>query len=392
MRVIVAGAITVEPFSAGIAWDWIQLALGLKRLGHDVLLVEQLRPDWGVDSAGCRTSYATCVNRERFVRLMRRFGLGPQSCQLCSGTDSTTGLSRGELTAWARSADLLLNISGHADDERILQGVRVRAYLDQDPVFTQLWAAEYGKDLGLHRHDVFFTVGLDVGTPRCPMPTAGVAWHPIVPPIVSELWTPVRAPDAAPFTTVASLTGYAELEFEGRPYGPKYSQFQRFARLPVKTRETMEVALKAFRADDPLIEEMRRGGWVIRDGGGRMGMDRYRRFIGESKAEIGIAQQAYVDGRSGWFSDRSAHYLAMGKPVLAQATGFEDHLPVGEGLIPFVDEDSALEGIAAICRDYDRHCAAARRLAERFFDFREVIPPLLEACRTASEHAGAARE
>lgn len=384
MRVIVAGALSLEPFAAGIAWDWIQIAIGLKRLGHEVLFLEQLRPDWAVDRAGRPTTYRESVNRERFVRVMERFGLWESCCQLYGEREATTGLSVKDALEWAESADLLLNVSGHLDDREVLGRVRTRAYLDQDPVYTQLWAAEYQKDLGFDHHDVFFTVGLKIGEPGCPIPTAGVRWHSTLPPIVSDLWEPVVAPDTAPFTTVASISGYAGLEFEGRSYGSKYTQFYRFAELPMLSSQTMEVRLKAFRKEDPLIAEMEKGGWVVRHGRGRVGMEQYREYLAASKAEIGIAQQAYVEGRSGWFSDRSAHYLATGKPVLAQATGFEDHLPVGEGLLPFSDVASALEGISAINRDYERHCRAARRIAEDHLDYREVLPPLLEACRTES--------
>lgn len=388
MRVIVAGALSVEPFSAGIALDWIQVVIGLERLGHEVLFVEELRADWPVDRFGRPASYEKSVNRQRFADLMKRFGLQDRSCQLYAPNGATTGLSRKDLQAWVEGADLLLNMSGHLEDARVLDRVPVKAYVDQDPVYTQLWAAEYGEDLGFDRHDLFFTVGLEIGTSRCPIPTAGVTWHPTLPVIVSDLWTPSDAPDSARFTTIASLSGYAELAFEGRSYGPKYTQFERFADLPRRANETLEATLKAYRPGDPLIHQMLKGGWTIREGGAQVGIDRYSAYIAQSKGEMGIAQQAYVESGSGWFSDRSAQYLAMGKPVLAQATGFEHHLPVGTGLLAFSDGASALEGIAAINADYSRHSRAARMLAERFFDYRAVLPPLLETCRSAAPSIG----
>jgi hypothetical protein len=377
---------TVEPFSAGIAWDWIQIAVGLGRLGHDVYFVEELESSWAVDHSGRPTSYAACVNRPRFMALAERFGLGERACQLYDGGRATTGLSLAELMRKAEGADLLLNVSGHLREKRVLERVARRAYLDQDPVYTQLWVTEYGEDLGFGDHDVFFTVGLDIGSPTCPIPTAGVRWHPMLPPVVLDFWAPATEAHTDRFTTVASLTGYAELRFEGRRYGSKYAEFRRLAELPRMTGQTLEVALKAFREDDDLIRAMRLGGWTIADGGEVDGLEKYRAYIAASRAEIGVAQQAYVAGRSGWFSDRSAHYLASGKPVLAQATGFERHLPVGRGLLAFATADEAKQGIDAINADYDVHCTAARELAEEHLDYRAILPPLLDACMSPRPH------
>ncbi len=389
MRILVAGALTIEPFSAGIAWDWIQIAVGLERLGHEVYFVEELKKGWAVDRAGRRSSYAGSVNRPRFTALVERFGLGERACQIYDRGRATTGLSLAALLAGAEDADLLLNVSGHLKDPRILELVPRRAYLDQDPVYTQLWVAEYGKDLGFEDHDVFFTVGLDVGTPACPIPDAGVSWHPMLPPVVVDFWEPSDSGETGHFTTVASLTGYAELGFAGRSYGSKHAEFRRFADLPRRAGQPLEVALKAFREDDPVIREMRAGGWKISDGSEVDGLDKYQAYIAASRAEIGIAQHAYVAGRSGWFSDRSTHYLATGKPVLAQATGFERHLPVGRGLLSFATADEARGGIEAINADYRAHCEAARELAEVHLDYRAILPSFLDACMSARPHGTA---
>lgn len=390
MRILVAAALTLEPFSAGIAWDWIQILVGLERLGHDVYFVEALEPGWAVDRKGRRASYRDSVNRRRFASLTERFGFRDRACQLYDGGRETTGLGLPALLRVAEDADLLLNISGHLADRRILERVSVRAYVDQDPVYTQLWRAEYGKDLGFGHHDVFFTVGLEVGRPACPVPAGDVQWHHLLPPVVPDLWAVREAPRGRPFTTVASLTGYATLRHAGRRYGGKYHEFARFKDLPRMTDQPLEVALKAFREDDPLIRGMREAGWRITDAGALGGLSEYQAYLAGSRAEIGIAQEAYVDGRSGWFSDRSTHYLATGKPVLAQATGFERHLEVGEGLIAFSTPGEARDGIEAVNSDYRRHCRAARELAEGPLDYRAVLPPVLEACHRPGR-SGAAR-
>jgi hypothetical protein len=380
MRILVGAVISLHPFSAGIAWDWMHYAVGFRKLGHDVFFVEEVAPDWCVDREGRRCRFEDSVNRSSFRDTMDRFGLSERSCQVYDRGRSTFGLSRQALTAVARSADLLVNVSGHVRSDWILGSVRRRAYVDQDPVFTQLWNAEYGKDLDFGRHDVFFTVGLDIGTPRTTIPDCGLTWHHTVPPVVLEWW-PVR--EAAPggcFTAIASWSGYGDLSYRGEWYRTKYDEFMRFAELPERTGRPMELLLKGHRDSDPGIRRLRAHGWAVSDASRVRTLSTYQDTIAASLAEIGVAKGAYVNGRSGWFSDRSAHYLASGRPVLAQATGFEHHLPTGQGLLAFRTLEDAVEGVSAIHRDYRAHCRAARQIAEEHLDSSKVLPQLLEDC------------
>jgi hypothetical protein len=142
----------------------------------------------------------------------------------------------------------------------------------------------------------------------------------------------------------------------------------------------MEAALKGYSEDDPDLRPLRDGGWSLFDAARLADLSAHREYIAGSRAEVGIAKHAYVHGRSGWFSDRSAVYLASGKPVLTQATGFERHLPAGRGLVAFADADEAVAGVESINRDYPAHCRAARALAEEYLDHRKVLPAMLEAC------------
>lgn len=391
MRILFSAAISQEPFSPGIAWDRIHWLHGLRELGHEVYFVEELQPEWAVDSQGEPTPYAASMNRRRFVELMERFDFSDRACQLYAGGEATSGLELARLLKAAEGADLLLNMSGHLKDRRVLERVAVRVYLDVDPVYTQLWVAEYGEDLGFGDHDLFFTVGLEIGRADCPIPSAGVRWRHFLPPVVPELWPLSRTPGAGDFTTVASLTGFSELRHGGRRYGSKYPEFRKFAGLPSAADAPLEVSLKAFREEDPVIRAMRSGGWKIADAGRIAGLDEYRAYIARSRAEIGIAQEAYVAGSSGWFSDRSAQYLTAGRPVLAQATGFERHLPVGRGLLAFSTMDEAVAGIEEIDADYAGHCEAARRIAEERLSYRVVLPRFLEACAAGPPRGAAPR-
>jgi hypothetical protein len=378
MIVIVGAVISLPPFSPGMAWNWLQFVLGLQRLGHTVYFVEEIEPEWCVDRRGRESAYATSLNRALFQTTMSRFGLMNRACQLYDGGRDTTGLTLSTLMAVARKADLLVNMSGHVKAETLLSKVRRRVYVDQDPVYTQLWATEYGQDAGLAHHDLFFSVGLNIGTRHTTVPDAGRSWHPLLPARVLEL-APFRRDGASEhFTTLASLSGYGDVRYRGRWYRSKYTEFARFAELPRRTGRPFEVVLKRYRWDDPVVRALEGNGWLVSGGDRIRDVAGYRRFIARSRAEIGIAKHAYVRGRSGWFSDRSADYLAAGKPVVAQSTGFERWLPTGRGLLSFGNLDQAVAAIEAVDRDYEEHCRAAREFAVEFLDYRKVLPPMLE--------------
>ena len=378
MRVVLGAVTSIPPFSAGMAWNWMNLAVGLRRLGHDVWYVEEVEPSWCVDRRGRPCDFERSVNRELFAGLVERFELGGRASQVYNRGEATTGVPFRKLLAGVRGADVLVNMAGHVKTEEILDSVQHRVYVDQDPVFTQLWSAEYRADLGLDRHDAFFSVGLNIGTPHTEIPDCGRRWHHVLPPVVLDLWPPRIDPACARFTTVASWGSFRDVQYRGAWYGSKHREFERFAGLPRRAGQELEVALRRYDDEDPTIRLLRSNGWAITDTSQVGAVDSYRDFIAQSRAEIGIAKHAYVAARSGWFSDRSAHYLASGKPVLAQSTGFERCLPTGEGLLAFSDLDEAVAGIEAINGRYGAHCQAARELAREHLDHRKVIPRMLE--------------
>jgi len=123
---------------------------------------------------------------------------------------------------------------------------------------------------------------------------------------------------------------------------------------------------------------LNRHGWQLLDPGEVAGTpDAFRTFVQDSRAEFGIAKSGYVAANCGWFSDRSICYLASGRPVLAQETGFSAFLPTGEGLLAFETENDVLRGIEQLDHDYEKHCRAARRIAEEYFDANRVLGRLL---------------
>jgi hypothetical protein len=281
-------------------------------------------------------------------------------------------------------ADLFLNLSGSCWLRDAYRGARVKAYVDTDPGYSQakLAAVEAGTaDESVHfsadlirKHDVFFTLGEAIGTPGCTIPTVGLRWLPTRQPIALDLW-PVRAAPEGAFTTVLSW----KIEplpptLDGQVYGGKDVEFARFRELPARTPETLEMALSGAA---PRAEIMA-AGWRLRDARDVSStMTDYRDYLLASRGEWSVAKNVYVATRSGWFSTRSAAYLACGKPVVVQDTGFPAFVPPGPGLHAFATLEDAVGALAAIRRDYAGACRHAREMAETHFRAERVCERLL---------------
>lgn len=378
MRIVLGGVIS--RFFPGEVLLHRQHVEGLRRLGHEIVWIEQLEPRACVDRLGRPTDYEHCVNREGFVRAMSHLGLEASSAQLYDGGAETVGLSLPALLDLVSSADLLLNFSGHVRHTEILARVPRKAYMDPDPAFTQLWHAAYGARLGLEDHDVFFTRGVNIASGRSGLPDCGVAWHPLMPPLVTELWPAPEEHTTRSFTTVAAWGRYGDLEWKDRWYRSKNSEFARFAALPSASALEFGLALTGREYDPEVADALVLGGWDLVPGRSLSSIRQYLAFIQGSGAEIGIAKHAYVEGRTGWFSERSTQYLASGKPVLVQDTGLEGVLPTGLGIVTFGTLDEAVAGAQEIASNYSKHSRAARELAAEHFDHRRLLPRLLDRC------------
>jgi hypothetical protein len=373
LRIVVSGMIAAVPHHGGATWAVLQYLLGFARLGHEVTFAEELDPSALDEGHSESVSYMRAV--------AARFGLAERWALLGGGTRDTAGLGYDELRAIARGTDVLVNISGSLTDEELLAPIPVRVYLDLDPAFNQLWDAS-GIDMRFGPHTHFATVGQAIGTPHCPVPTSGRDWIPTLPPVVLEHWPRadrMEGPGAGAFTTVGNWRGYGSVEHEGVHYGQKAHSMRPLMEIPGRTDAVLRPALDVHPGESRDLEALDRNGWHLLDPGAvARDPDSYRAFVAGSLAEFGVAKSGYVLSRCGWFSDRSACYLASGRPVLAQDTGFGRWLPAGEGLLAFSGVDDAVAGIEAICSDYERHSAAARRLAEEHLDSDTVLARLLE--------------
>ncbi len=375
--VAISGSIAQRPRRAGHAWVFLSYLLGFRGLGFEVLFLDRL--DAGmVDANESGASARSSRGARWLVETMRAAGLEDAYCLLLGDGLETVGISRGEALARLAGAELLLDFNGFLGDEELLAAARRRVYLDIDPGFAQMW-----DDLGLADpfagYDDFVTVGANVGAGGCAVPTGGRRWIPTRQPVVLERW-PRAAPGRA-FTSVGSWRGpFEPVEHGGRSYGLRVHEFRRFAGLPGLVDAPFELALDIDDEDVADRRLLREDRWGLADPERVAGdLDSYRSYVQGSMAEIAIAKEMYVATRGGWFSDRSASYLASGKPVLAQDTGFGDSLPSGEGLLTFSTLEEARAGAEEIGRDLPRHSAAARAIAEEFFASERVLAELLEA-------------
>jgi hypothetical protein len=365
--VIVSGALANKPGNGGNAWTRLSWVRGFQRLGCEVFFVEQLPP-----------GSLAAAPEKYFREVMEQFGLAEYAA-LLAGNEVLCGLPLTELVGRAGESALLFNLSGHLTQPDIFSAAPCKVYYDDDPGFTQFWHAAGNAGARLAGHDFHFTIGENIGSPDCVIPTGEIHWRHTRAPVGLTDW-PVCPPKALDrFTTIASWRGaFGPVAYGGKTYGLKCHEFRKFFTLPSLVKQNFEVALQIHPADQKDLAALLAHGWkIIEPGSVASSPDDFRRYVQTSGAEFSPAQGIYVDTNSGWFSDRTARYLASGRPALVQETGFSRHIRTGEGLLSFRTLEEAAEGAARIAGDYERHCRAARQVAEEFFDADKIIRQLV---------------
>lgn len=436
MRVIVTGLIAQHRSMGGVAWDYLNVVLGLQRLGHEVYYIED-SGEWPYLESGPIDQDWIAHDVSGHVRYLattfEAFSLGDRWAYRFPIRDEWYGMADQRRNEVIGSADVLLNVSGTLDYPDKYRSVARLVYIDTDPVFTQVALAE-GRELLVRRgalnlvicapgetpdetllagwtreeklrrrvdlHDIHFTVGetLD-GT----LPDSGHEWLPTKHPITLSEWRSERRHRGV-YTTIANWTSYKPVRCGDRTFGQKDVEMIRFIGLPDAVAPvTLEIAMSkvhhlgwqsehqyvlssAGHDSIDLTREtphslLRRYGWQIVPAGEECGdFTRYRDYILASKGEVSVAKHGYVSGRAGWFSGRSACYLAAGRPVIVQDTGLGAVLPSGEGVLPFSTMADAVEAVREVEGAYERHARAASAIAEEFFDSDKVLPNILARC------------
>jgi hypothetical protein len=387
-RIVVSGYMIRHPVAGNIL-AYIQYVLGLHRLGHDVVYIEESGWPYSCYDPTDRQWHAYPTAGLPIVRgLCRDLGADVPVIYVDRESGRVDGADASDVAEILRRADLLLNVGGVCWlDEFELCGCR--ALVDLDPMFTQ--ANMFGAKL-LDQYHAHFSYGANIGREACTIPTGGVDWLPTVPPVVVDIWPWAMPADDAPMTTIANWSAYGALEYEGRRYGQKDVEFLKIIDLPARVSRTLELAISG--ADETTWSRLRAAGWQLRDAGEEVSSDiaTYQSYIRGSRGELSAAKEAYVRTRSGWFSDRSACYLASGLPVVVQDTGFTDWLPAGDGVIPFTTLDEAAAAIERVESGYEQQRKSARAIAEGVFSHTAVLPRMIElALERRPEKAGGMR-
>jgi hypothetical protein len=379
IRVVLAGYLVRYPLG-GYAWQALHFLAGFRALGCEVFFYE--------DSAYYAYAYvpgAAAMHAEGYeygvevaAAFFGRHGFGDAWAFWDAGADRCFGASAERTRAALNDADLFVNLGGV---NRIARERRPRAtsvYVDLDPAYTQLRLAEGDVLLRaiLGEHDAHFTLGENIGTPECRIPAEGFTWRPIRQPVPAELWTPCEPVADAAFTTIGKWDSAGrDLRFAGEVFSwRKRPQWFRYLELPQRTGERFQVAMDVAPDDR---RSLAAEGWEVVDPlQVSSDPERYRDFIRGSKGEFTVAKDVNVRLASGWFSDRGACYLAAGRPVVNQDTGFGRRLPVGCGLFAFRTLADAVAAVHAVAGDYAEHCRAARVLALEHFAPARVLAPV----------------
>jgi hypothetical protein len=382
---------------AGVGWQVLQYLEGFRRLGHLVFYLEDTQrwpydpvQDTVCDDAGPAVSYVAA--------LMERVGLEDAWAYRDVAADGRLhGASERELGRALSDADVLVNLSGVTvlRDEHLR--IPVRVYLETDPVLPQIEVAQ-GREftidfLAAHTHH--FSYGENFGAPDCLVPIERFEYGPTRPPIVLDWWASGAQEldgDRRPFTTIANWRQSSkDIEWNGELLRwSKHAEFERFIGLAERIRTPIELALAFPPEDSATVAQFQAAGWGIRPARPlSQDLDSYRDFVRGSRGEFSVAKAQNILLRSGWFSDRTACYLAAGKPAIVQDTGFDCALPTGEGLLKFSTIDEAVVAFEAVEADYARHALAAREIAAGHLRAEAVLSALLNEVTSSPVHASA---
>jgi GT2 family glycosyltransferase len=365
---------------AGVVWQTIHYALGFERLGCEVFYVEAhgCTPRNFIEQRGDDG----CARAADFISgVMNRFGFGDRwAYDPLWNDDRTFGKTREQLRALYASADAVINLHGGTEPAEE-HGSRL-IYIETDPVELQieLYNGLPRTEAFLAPHAAFFTFGENLGAPDCLLPLPRrFRFKPTRQPVLMDFWENAARPPAEVFTTIGNWKQpYREVHFRGdRFQWSKHAEFMKFIELPARTGQAFELALSAYDACDRDFLEGK--GWRVTHGlDVSTDIDRYRDYVGSSRGEFTVAKEQNIRLRSGWFSDRSATYLAAGRPVVTQDTAFGNTLPTGLGLHSFSTLDDLAAAIESINADYPRHCRVAQEIARDFFSHEVVLGAILD--------------
>lgn len=376
MATIVLSVYMVREPLGGVIWWTLQWVAGLHRLGHDVWVIEKATHPYACfDLSSNLMTDDSRYGMKIAAAALERFGL-ENRISFVDYSGTFHGLSRSAVASALESADVFLDIGNHGAWLEEADRCGVRVLVDGEPGYTQMrMVSDAQRKPASAQYDYYYTNGANVGSANFAGPTAGHTWRHVFNPVMTSALAVERPPIGAPFTTVMNWQSHSHLEFEGRTYRQKDVEFERFIDLPNRVSVSMEVAVAG---DNTPTARLASRGWHIRDAHSiTTSVDSYLEYIRSSAGEFAVCKHVFVATHAGWFSDRSATYLASGRPVVIEDTGIRNYVPCGEGLFAVDSVDEAAAAIQQIMADYPRHSRAARRVARECLDTGVVLRKFL---------------
>ncbi len=377
-KIIVTGILFSYPL-AGVTWQFLHYLIGLQRLGYDVYYIED-SSRWPYNPWLREVIEDPAHNIANVAPALEQYGFGDRWAFRAGGPgEACYGMTDHRIDALYRDADAMLNVTGSQEILPQHMVIKRRIYVESDPVAAQVSLAhgDTGTLEALAAHDVHFSFGENLGSADCRVPVQKFEWLPTRQPVVLDAWTSPSSAQCEHYTTIMTWSNSGkDIVWDGDTYyWSKDREFRKYLDLPGQRPVRFEMAM----SEDPEIESMLRShGWRLADALHISGeASRYRNFISNSRAEFTVAKDQYVRMRTGWFSDRSASYLAAARPVITQDTAFGKTLPTGRGLFAFQSMEDVLAAVDAIESDYSAHCRAAREIAAEYFDAVKVLASLM---------------
>jgi hypothetical protein len=412
LRIIVTGLVGLYPVG-GVAWDYLQYVIGLAKLGHDVYYYEDtwrwpyhpLEKQYTADGS-YSAKYIGDFFKDYAPELKDKW-------HYFHLHETSFGIDRVAFNEVAKQADLFLNISGACAIPEQLSPQCIKVFLDTDPGYNQIvfserfsWSENVGRWCqNVAEHDRHFTYAENIHNNDCLIPSIGFNWKTTRMPIVRGLWDlppiSLKGSKPAPWTTVMSWNAFkGKLIYQEVEYKSKGAEFEKFMSLPKRIKVPFFIAVGGIttpfkwfekhdwrlvsrflseRARQRKFKQLGSYGWQVGEAPNLTSSpQQYCELIANSRGELSVAKNVYVALHTGWFSCRSACYLAAGKPVVVQDTGFSSILPTGAGIMPFLTLEEAVAAIETVEGDYERHAKAARVIAEEYFDSDKVLNQFIE--------------
>jgi hypothetical protein len=378
-KIIVFGILFWYPL-AGVTFQFLHYLLGLRRLGYDPYYIED-SGRWIYDPKLNDLSPDAGGNIAAVLPMLRAHGFADRWAFRGNYPDGKCyGMSEEQILQLYREADAFLNVTGAQELREEHMVCQRRIYVETDPVAAQVKVAQGNAETiaALEAHQVHFSFGENFGAPDCRVPLQRFDWIRTRQPVILDCWNNRFPADGRPYTTVATWENKGkDIVYDGETYyWSKDREFMKFIDLPLRRAARFELALGREEKVQRLLQD---NGWgwtdsveISRD------LERYRNYILRSRGEFTVAKDQNIRLRSGWFSDRSACYLAAGRPVITQETGFSNCLPTGRGLFTFQTMEDILSAVDTIEHDYEGNSRAAREIADEYFAAEKVLGRLME--------------